>query len=126
MKPAVLLIALVLLSGCDSSIEGVQSFPSPDGQHVLQVVTELQAANDPAPWWQHISLRRPGSSPTTRGSIVSFEGRAPLEVTWTSNGEVHVIVPPELLRRSKLPASATRHGVKIDFRAGGGSSGKDA
>ena len=79
MKRAFLLIAVAFVSGCDSSIEDVGSFPSPDGQHVLQIVTELQAANDPAPWWQHVTVRKPGSKPSTRGSIASFEGREPRE-----------------------------------------------
>ena len=122
MRPTVFIIAVALLSGCDSSIEGVQSFPSPDGRHVLQVVTELQAANDPAPWWQHICLRKPGASPTTRGSIASFEGHEPVEVAWTSPTEVRVGVPAQLLRRAKLPSATTRDGVKIEFHTSKGPS----
>ena len=117
MKRAFLLIAVAFVSGCDSSIEDVRSFPSPDGQHVLQIVTELQAANDPAPWWQHVTVRKPGSKPSTRGSIASFEGREPLEVTWTGPAEVHIVVPVQLLSRSKLPSSTTRDDVKIEFTA---------
>ena len=117
MKRAFLLIAVAFVSGCDSSIEDVRSFPSPDGQHVLQIVTELQAANDPAPWWQHVTVRKPCSKPSTRGSIASFEGREPLEVTWTGPEEVRVVVPAQLLSRSKLPSSTTRDGVKIEFAA---------
>ena len=117
MKRTPLIFAVAFVSGCDSSIEGVQSFQSPDGGHVLQVVTELQAANDPAPWWQHVTIAKPGSRPTTRGSIASFEGREPLEVTWMSATEVRVVVPPQLLQHNKLPTTSTRDGVKIQFEA---------
>jgi hypothetical protein len=110
-----ILIAAVVLSGCDSSIEGVQSFASPDGRLVVQVVTELQAANDPTPWWQHVSLRKPGSSPSIRGSIGTFEGRGSLDVTWTSPTDVRVVVPQDLLRTSKLPPAVTRDRVTVHF-----------
>jgi hypothetical protein len=116
VKRFILLIAAVVLSGCDSSIVGVQSYASPDGRHVVLVVTELQAANDPTPWWQHVSLRKPGSSPSIRGSIATFEGRGSLDVTWSSPTEVRVVVPQELLRTSKLPPTVTRDGVTIHFQ----------
>jgi hypothetical protein len=83
---------------------------------VVQVVTELQAANDPTPWWQHVSLRKPGSSPSIRGSIATFEGRGSLDVTWTSPTDVRVVVPQELLRTSKLPPALTRDGVTVHFQ----------
>jgi hypothetical protein len=116
VKRALLVIPIALLTSCDSSIEGVRSFPSPDGQHVIQVITELQAANDPAPWWQHVVLRKPSSKPNLRGSIARFEGREPLEVTWIDPAEVHVVVPAALLQHSQLPSITTRDGVKIDFQ----------
>jgi hypothetical protein len=115
VKGTLLVIAIALLTSCDSSIEGVRSFPSPDGQHVIQVITELQAANDPAPWWQHVALRKPISKPSLRGSIARFEGREPLDVTWVDSTEVRVVVPAALLQHSQLPSSTTRDGVKIEF-----------
>jgi hypothetical protein len=116
VKRTLLVTAIALLASCDSSIEGVRSFPSPDGQHVIQVITELQAANDPAPWWQHVVLRKSSSRPSLRGSIARFEGREPLEVTWVDPAEVHVVVPVALLQQSQLPSSTTRDGVKIEFQ----------
>ena len=116
VKHMLLAVAIALLTSCDSSIEGVRSFPSPDGQHVIQVITELQAANDPAPWWQHVALRQPSSKPSLRGSIARFEGREPLDVTWVHSTEVRVVVPAALLQHSLLPSTTMRDGVKIEFQ----------
>jgi hypothetical protein len=116
VKHTLLAVAIALLTSCDSSIEGVRSFPSPDGQLVIQVLTELQAANDPAPWWQHVVLRKPNSKPSLRGSIAKFEGREPLNVTWVQSTEVRVVVPGALLQHSQLPSTTTRNSVKIEFQ----------
>lgn len=84
-----LLITISSLAACDSEITNVASYPSPDGKFVLAVVTELQAANDPTPWWTHVSLRRYGEDlRKISGNIVVLEGRGRASAQWLSPSRV--------------------------------------
>jgi hypothetical protein len=79
------LLATLSLVACDSEITDVATYPSPDGKFFLAVVTELQAANDPTPWWTHLSLRKSGEDPRKiPGNVITLEGRGQTTVQWQS------------------------------------------
>ena len=84
-------------TGCDSSVEKVVLFPSPDNKYVLVVVTELQAANDPTPWWTHISLRRPDDELNKiPGNMLKLVGRGEILAEWQDSSKVCIQIPDDI------------------------------
>jgi hypothetical protein len=107
---------LLLLASCDSSITGSKSYSSPNGKRIITVVEELQGANDPAPWWTHVSLRENGDKLNQiPGNILKLDGRGSVTATWNSDRDVTIFIDETLFLQ--VPATPTeKHGVKISFR----------
>jgi len=114
----ILSIAWLFFVSCDSSIEGVKSFPSPDQRYFMVIVTELQAANDPTPFWTHISIRKAGEDfRKIPGNIGKFVGKGRVEVEWQTATTVNVNLPYEIVtsKFNKIPEKKEIYGISIMF-----------
>jgi len=86
-----LMITSFALSACKPEITDSYSFKSPSGAHFICVVEELQGANDPAPWWTHLSIKQQGKNQDRiPGNILKLKGRGPVSATWKNNA--HVVI----------------------------------
>jgi hypothetical protein len=87
----IILIILISVVGCGPEWHGSRSFPSPDGQYVVVVTVELQGANDPEPWWQHVSIFRAGDEkrPQTGNLFVYSSTDAPT-IMWTGPRDLRI------------------------------------
>jgi len=71
------------VSGCGPQWQGSSKVPSPDGKCVVVVSRELQAANDPESWWQHVSLYRTGEEKENQiGNLLVFSSEKAPRITW--------------------------------------------
>ena len=125
------------LASCDSSVTDAKSYVSPDGTRIVTVSHEFQGANDPAPWWTHVSLRENrDQSAMITGNLLKLEGRGAVTAAWRGDQEVTIFIDDALLSQL-FTAQAERHGVQIRFRkasagiansekGGGGQSGTRA
>ncbi len=107
---------LLLLASCDSSITDSKSYSSPDGKRIITVVEELQGANDPSPWWTHVSLRENGDELNKiPGNILKLNGRGAVTAAWNGDKVVTIFIDDTLF--SQVSATPTeKHGVQISFR----------
>ena len=106
----------ISLVACDSEITDVVTYPSPDGKFVLAVVTELQAANDPTPWWTHVSLRQPGDNlRKIPGNVLKLEGRGQTTAQWQGPSRVVLTLRGELKDLNKIPTEKTIRDVTVVF-----------
>lgn len=86
-------ILCAVAGGCAREYEGTTSFPSPDGRYVLDITREIQPANDPDVYWQHISIRSADSSERiVPGNVAVYSGRSTPEVKWISAARAELIV----------------------------------
>jgi hypothetical protein len=77
---------LMLCSGCGADYYGHMIFVSPDGSNIMDVVSEDQGANDPDPFWQHVSLRSVSvKKPVLPGNVLVCSCYSRPEVTWQDN-----------------------------------------
>jgi len=60
-------------------------FVSPDGSNIIDVVSEDQGANDPDPFWQHVSLRSVSVKKRFCLEMFSLLMLFSPEVTWQDN-----------------------------------------
>ncbi len=105
-----------LLVSCDSSVTDSKSYASPDGTRIVTVSQELQGANDPAPWWTHVSLReKRDQSAMVPGNLLKLEGRGAVTAAWRGDQEVTIFVDDALFSQVST-AQAEMHGVQIRFR----------
>ena len=108
-----------LLVSCDSSVTDSKSYASPDGTRIVTVSQELQGANDPAPWWTHVSLRENrDQSAMVPGNLLKLEGRGAVTAAWRGDQEVTIFVDDALFSQVST-AQAEMHGVQIRFRKPG-------
>lgn len=113
VKIFVLLATIFLLDGC-SDVTNVTTYPSPDGRFQLTVVTELQGANDPAPWWTHISLQKAGENPQKiPGNIANLEGRIEMTIQWTDLSNVEVRLRGVVENLDKIRSEQRIEGIKV-------------
>lgn len=101
---------------CDSRITNSDSTPSPGGTKTIAVVEELQGANDPAPWWTHISLRE--SEDELReipGNLLKLEGRGSITAIWNGDSEVTIFIDDALFSPASKPSAETQ-GVLVTYR----------
>jgi hypothetical protein len=107
---------LLLLASCDSRITDSKSYSSPDGKLVITVVEELQGANDPAPWWTHVSLRENGDElKKIPGNILMFDGRGAVTAAWNGDKDVTIFIDDTLFPQVSATKSE-KYGVQIGFR----------
>lgn len=93
-----------LLASCDSRITGTRLYSSPNGTRSVTVIEELQGANDPAPWWTHVSLREGrDKSAMIPGNLIKLEGRGAVTAAWSGDQEVTIFVDDALSHRCLLP-----------------------
>ena len=107
---------LLLLASCDSSITDSKSYSSPNGKLIITVVEELQGANDPAPWWTHVSLRENGDElKKIPGNILMFDGRGAVTAAWNGDKDVTIFIDDTLFPQVSATKSE-KYGVQIGFR----------
>jgi hypothetical protein len=113
-------LAGVCALSCSAEYIAHKSFPSPNGSTILDVSTELQGANDPDPFWQHVSLRSASvEGPVVPGNVAVFSAGGELMVTWKSDAKVEIVVPQRLLGTSlELPEPTLVNGVAVTFELG--------
>ena len=105
-----------LLASCDSSVTDSKSYASPDGTRIVTVIEELQGANDPAPWWTHVSLRENrDKSAMIPGNLLKLEGRGAVTAAWSGDQEVTIFVDDALFSQVST-GLAEKQGVQIRFR----------
>jgi hypothetical protein len=109
------LLANVSLVACDSEITNLITYPSPDGKFFLAVVTGLQAANDPAPFWTHVSLGMPGDETNKiPGNVLKLQGRTQKTTCeWHSPSTVVLNLWGDFKDLNKVPREKTTKGVTI-------------
>ncbi len=115
---SILLFAGLTFASCDSSIEDIVTFPSSDKQYVLVVITELQAANDPTPFWTHISLRQPDENlRKIPGNVLKLVGRGSTAAEWRDASMVTVYLPHEITgsELNHIPDTKEIGGITIKF-----------
>jgi hypothetical protein len=89
IKILTIIIALSFIS-CASYTKNTK-YPSPDGEYIIDVVTEDQGANDPDPIWQHISIREKEiSKPVLPGNILIVSAYNQPSVKWLNNKSVNI------------------------------------
>ena len=116
MRQITILGACLLLVACDSSITNSDSTPSPDRTKTIVVVEELQGANDPAPWWTHVSLRENEDDlRKIPGNLLKLEGRGSVTATWNGDSEVTIFIDDALFSQAAEPSTETQ-GVRITYR----------
>jgi hypothetical protein len=104
------------LAACDSEVTQKASHRSPDGKRQITVIQELQGANDPSPWWTHVSLTTiDDDSPRIPGNLLKLEGRGSITADWNSNSEVTVFID-DLLFSQVSSSSVVLHGTRIAYR----------
>jgi hypothetical protein len=80
------------------------------------VVVELQGANDPAPWWTHVSLRENAEDlRKIPGNLLKLEGRGSVTATWNENSEVTIFIDDTLFSQAVAPPTEMQ-GVLIAYR----------
>ncbi len=69
------------------------AFVSPDGSNIIDVVSEDQAANDPDPFWQHVSVRSADvKKPILPGNVLIYSCYSRPEVAWQDNRNATIII----------------------------------
>lgn len=91
LKALVLLTLTIFHTGCGPEWKESAIFPSPDGKYVVVVTEELQGANDPEPWWQHISLYRAGEERKNRkGNLFVYSSKTSPQVLWKGPKDLQI------------------------------------
>jgi len=92
VRPVVIMLAItMLLCGCSSEWEETQTIPSPEGDYLVLITREYQPANDPEPFWQHISIvRKEEPNRTKKGNLFIYSGRTPPKIHWTGSRSVTI------------------------------------
>lgn len=87
-----LIFASAALVGCDSSFKNHRAYPSPDGKHIVEVVTEFDRKKEPETWWQHVSLHE-GKTPkrNQKGNLFIYSGSTQPEITWNDNTQIVIV-----------------------------------
>jgi len=81
---AIMFAITILLCGCSSEWEETQTIPSPEGDYFIIITREYQPANDPEPFWQHISiLRKEETNRSKKGNLFIYSGNTPPKIHWT-------------------------------------------
>ena len=106
----------IALVACDSQVTRTESHHSLGGKRQITVAQELQGANDPSPWWTHVSLTTAGDdSPRIPGNLLKLEGRGMIAADWNSSSEVTVSIDDSLF--SQVPSSSlVLHDTRITYR----------
>jgi hypothetical protein len=106
----------IALVACDSEVTHSESHRSPDGKSQITVVQELQGANDPSPWWTHVSLTTSDDDPPhIPGNMLKLEGRGSIIADWNSSSEVTVFIEDSLFSQISSP-SLVLHDTRINYR----------
>lgn len=88
---AIMFAITMLLCGCSSEWEETQTLPSPEGDYLVLITREYQPANDPEPFWQHISLlRKEETNHPKKGNLFIYSGRTPPKIHWTGSRSVTI------------------------------------
>jgi hypothetical protein len=117
MVAVILLMFGAFVVNCDSRVTNMTSYPSPNKQYVLVTVVELQGANDPAPWWTHISIRKPNDNlHKIPGNIIKLVGRG-ATAKWVNDSSLTLYLSKEIMQSSynKIPTTKKYHGIVIEF-----------
>jgi hypothetical protein len=81
----------VSVFGCTSEWHESKNYPSPDGKYVIVVTSELQGANDPEPWWQHISIYRTGEEKKNQaGNLFVYSSKESPTILWTGPKDLKI------------------------------------
>ena len=113
-RPLIICGIFLALVACDSSVTDSSSYASPDGKKVVAVAEELQGANDPAPWWTHVSLRDAEDDfERIPGNLLKLEGRGSIEAKWISNTEVVVCIDDSIWDDDEIKTPILHDGVSI-------------
>lgn len=106
----------IMLVACDSEITSTAAHHSPDGKLQIQVVEELQGANDPSPWCTHVSLTK-GEDDLWQipGNLLKLEGRGSIAVAWNGSSEVSVYLD-DFLSSQITSLTVMKHDTRITFR----------
>ena len=106
----------IALVACDSKAIYTASHRSPDGKRQIAVTEELQGANDPTPWWTHVSLTTADDVlPRIPGNMLKLEGRGSIAADWNSSSEVTVYIDDTLFSQITSP-SMMLHDTRITYR----------
>lgn len=108
--------ASLLIIACDSSITYSNPTPSSDEKQTIVVVEELQGANDSAPWWTHILLRKEQEMASKiPGNLLKLQGRGSVTAMWNGTSEVTIFIDDALF--SQVPTTSTEmQGVLVTYR----------
>ena len=84
---------------------------------MIVVVEELQGANDPVPWWTHVSIKQTGDDlRSIPGNLLKLRGRGSVTATWNGNEAVTILVEDSLYTSQVSSHSTEKQGVQINFR----------
>ena len=107
--------ALAASVGC-SEVTNVERFPSLNGEWVILVAQERQGANDPAPWWTNVSLRKSlDKEREIPGNVAVLQGQGEIQVRWKTPKAVELSISSDFKSGNPLPKSVELHGVNIQF-----------
>lgn len=119
MRKLWLVVFVVAVFTSCADYQGYVSHISPDGKHVIDITTEIQAANDPDVFWQHVSVRPATTEkPIVPGNVAVYSCYSPPVVTWKNNTEAELEI--ELARVGASfygpPKPKSVNGVHIVFK----------
>jgi len=117
-KSHFLLLSLIFFSACAPEYTGHISSTSPDGKNIIDVTEEMQAANDPDVFWQHVSVRSASvAKPIVPGNVAVYSCHSHPVITWESNTEARLEINMSDVGQSfkAPPKPKSINGVSIIF-----------
>lgn len=118
MRYLALSILALTAGACSREFTAYSSSTSPDGLHVITVSEELQGANDPDPFWQHISVYKYAPlKPSDPGNAAIYSCHGAPKITWKSNKEAELEIDLAHVGRSfkEPPERKFVEGVYLTF-----------
>lgn len=112
------MLACLILCSCSREYVDHATSISPDGRHIIDITREIQAANDPDVFWQHISIRpATNRKAVTPGNVAIYSCHSKPVVTWKSSSEVQLSINKSDAGNSfdELPKSKIINSVSIVF-----------
>lgn len=113
-----LLAIQIMLAACSPEFDQATSSTSPDGKFTIDVTREIQPANDPDVYWQHISLRAATSAKGGgRGNMAVYSCSSEPTITWRSSTDVVLMINKDDVGESfrNAPPAKTLDGVTVSF-----------
>ena len=86
----------------------------------IEVLEEIQGANDPAPFWTHISLLRDSDKKKQApGNLLKLKGTGRIAVRWQAENLVRIYLAEVLTPENEIPKTPiTRGEIEILFIIG--------